>query len=223
MTGLSIEFILMLGYAIALALIAFLLELVARHAHHRSLSISTVGFTYHPDRDIWRCPEEQHLFPVFSDWSKKTVVYRAPASICNACRRKEACTDSNRGRMIERNTSSGLEYGMQRFHRAMSITLLVLASLILLVELFRAGGIYPRIILAAMLILFSLLVLRLSQELLQDLDRGQDRPPRQRGPVDSLAFRPVNQARLEGPEWSRQTKRPKQESKSAPKDRTALP
>jgi hypothetical protein len=48
----------MLGYAVFLALIALLLELAARHAHRRSLSISTVGFTYHPDRDIWRCPEE---------------------------------------------------------------------------------------------------------------------------------------------------------------------
>ncbi len=177
MAAISLEFILMLGYAVALALIAFLLEMAARHAHRRSLSIRTVGFTYHPDRDIWRCPEEQHLFPVFSDWSKNTVVYRAPAHVCNACRRKEACTDSNHGRTIERTTTSGLEFGMQRFHRAMSITLLVLGALILLVELFRAGGIYPRIILAGMLVLFCLLVLRLSQELLEDLHRGQDRPP----------------------------------------------
>lgn len=179
MTGVSIEFILMLGYAIALALIAFLLELAARHAHRRSLSISTVGFTYHADRDIWRCPEEQHLFPVFTDWSKHTVVYRAPASVCNSCRRKEACTDSNHGRTIERTTSAGLEYGMQRFHRAMSVTLLVLANLILLIELFRARGLYPRIILAGMLVLFCLLILRLSRELLQDLHPGQKPPPLQ--------------------------------------------
>jgi hypothetical protein len=164
--GSSIEFILMLGYAIFLALIALLLELAARHAHRRSLRISTTGFTYHPDRDIWRCPEEQHLFPVFSDWSKKTVVYRAPASTCNACRRKAACTDSKNGREIERKTSSGLEYGMQRFHRAMSVTLLVLACLLLLVELFRIHGIYPQAVLAGILTLFAVIVMRLSAALL---------------------------------------------------------
>ena len=161
---------LMLGYAIFLALVALLLELAARHAHRRSLSINTVGFTYHPDRDIWRCPEEQHLFPGFSNWSKKTVVYRAPASTCNVCRRKAACTDSNNGREIERKTSSGLEYGMQRFHRAMSVTLLVLASLVLAVEIFRASGLYPRVVLAGVLTLFCILVMRLSKALLPGAD-----------------------------------------------------
>jgi len=166
----SIQFLLMLGYAVMLAAVAFLLELTARHAHRRSLNISTAGFTYHPDRDIWRCPEEQHLFPVFSDWSKKTVVYRAPASTCNACKKKAACTDSNNGREIERKTSSGLEYGMQRFHRAMSVTLLALASLILVVELFRANGIYPRLVLAGVLTVFCIAVLRMAKALLHGTD-----------------------------------------------------
>ncbi len=165
MPRVSLEFILMLGYAIFLALIALLLELAARHAHRRSLSISTVGFTYHADRDIWRCPEEQHLFPVFADAAKGTVVYRAPASACNACRSKPGCTDSNKGREIERKNTSGLQYGMQRFHRAMSVTLLVLASLVLVVEFFRATGLYPRAMLAAVLTLFSMVVLRLSRVL----------------------------------------------------------
>jgi hypothetical protein len=155
----------MLGYAVLLAAVALLLELMARHAHRRSLNISTAGFTYHPDRDIWKCPEEQHLFPVFSDWSKKTVVYRAPASTCNACKKKAACTDSNNGREIERKTSSGLEYGMQRFHRAMSVTLLALASLILLIEFFRVGGVYPRALLVGVLAVFTGVTARLCREL----------------------------------------------------------
>ncbi len=166
MPSVSIEFILMLGYAISLALIALLLELVARHAHQRSLSVQTSGFIYHPERDIWRCPEDQHLFPVFSDSAKGTVIYRAPAAACNACRSKAACTDSNKGREIERKNASGLEYGMQRFHRAMSLTLLVLANLILFIEIFRASGLYPRAVLAGVLMLFCAIVWRLSRALL---------------------------------------------------------
>src|SRR5579863_5198188 len=125
----SIEFVLMLGYAFFLAVVALLLELAAGHAHRRSLSTSTVGFTYHPEHDIWRCPEDQHLFPVFSDHAKGVTVYRAPASASNGCRSKAACTDSDRGREIARKVSSNLEFGMQRFHRAFSLTLLVLALL----------------------------------------------------------------------------------------------
>lgn len=161
MLDVSVEYVLMLGYAIALALIAFLLEMAARHAHQRSLNTSTAGFTYHPERDIWQCPRDQHLFPVFSDKAKGVVVYRAPASACNVCRSKAACTDSNHGREIERKTTNGLEYGMQRFHRAMSLTLLLLASVILVTETVRASGLYPRLVLGTVLAAFCIVMWRL--------------------------------------------------------------
>jgi hypothetical protein len=159
MANLSLECILMLAYALSLALIAFLLEWIAGRAHNRSLSSSTAGFTYHSDRDIWSCPKDQHLFPVFSDSAKGKVIYRASASACNVCPSKAACTDSDRGREIERSVSD-IEYGMQRFHRAVSLTLLALASLILVVELFRTAGLYPRAILLMSLALMSLLIRR---------------------------------------------------------------
>ena len=41
---------------------------------------------------------------------------------------------SDRGRSIERKMPGSFQYGMQRFHRAVSLTLLILASLILTVE-----------------------------------------------------------------------------------------
>jgi hypothetical protein len=167
MPDVSVKFVLMLSYAVTLAGVALLLERAARHTHKRSLRISTVGFTYHPDRDIWRCPEEQHLFPVFTDWTKKTVVYQAPASACNACKRKESCTDSNDGRRVERRLSGDLEYGMQRFHRVFSITLLVLASLLLIIDMFQPAGIYPRIGLTAVLLVFLTFLQRLVRSLLQ--------------------------------------------------------
>ena len=164
--GVSLEFFLMLGYAISLAFIALLLEWAARHAHRRSLGVSTAGFTYHGDRDIWSCPRDQHLFPIFSDSTRGTVIYRASADACNACPSKVACTDSTNGREIERRDLKGVEYGMQRFHRAMSLMLLVLASLMLVVELFRAGGLYPRMVLLAILAVFCLIVQRLCTNLL---------------------------------------------------------
>jgi heme A synthase len=172
MPHLSFEFVLSLGYAIFLAVIAFLLELVARHAHRRSLTVSTIGFTYHPERDIWRCPEDQHLFPIFSDPIKGTVVYRASAHACNSCRSKSACTDSDKGRVIERRSNGSLQSGMQRFHRGISLTLLVLANLILAIEMWRATSFYPRAVLIGVFAIFGFVAIRICSELLQDTSRS---------------------------------------------------
>jgi hypothetical protein len=121
-----------MGYAICLALISMVLEMIARYAQRRSLNFNTTGFVYHPERDIWQCPRDQHLFPIFS--GEKHTVYRAPASACNACPSKAACTDSSHGREIRHVKEVGLEFGMNRFHRAISITLLTLASILIVID-----------------------------------------------------------------------------------------
>jgi hypothetical protein len=173
MAGVSLECTLMLGYALSLALIALALEWIAGHAHRRSLRQNTAGFTYRPDRDIWRCPRDQHLFPVFSDTARGRVIYRAPAATCNACPSKAACTDSNDGREIEQNTLSELEYGMKRFHRAVSLTLLVLACVILGVELARTGALYSRILLGATLTVFCGMIQHLFAKFSQSMQRSR--------------------------------------------------
>jgi hypothetical protein len=147
--------------AAGLAIVALLLEWAARHAARRSQTLSTGGFTYHAERDIWRCPRDRHLFPILSDSLKGVVVYRAPASACNSCPSKPACTDSNEGRQIERRDLNSIEHGMQRFHCAFSLTLFVLASLILVIELFRVGGLYPRLAISATLVLFYKIIQKL--------------------------------------------------------------
>jgi hypothetical protein len=63
---------------------------------------------------------------------------------------------------------------MKRFHRALSLTLLALASVILVVELVRTRDLYPRIVLAATLTLFCLLIQHLSAKL------SQTRPSQER-------------------------------------------
>jgi len=183
MAGVSMEFILTVGYALALAVIVLLLDLAAGHAHRRSRGMSTAGFTYHPEQDVWRCPQDQHLFPIFSDSAKGITIYRAPADACNSCRSKAGCTDSSHGREIERSTLSDVESGMKRFHRALSLTLLVLASLILVIELFRTGALYPRVLLASTLMLFCIFIERLSAKLSQS---GQDRPTSHDGNIQSM-------------------------------------
>ncbi len=165
MAELSIEYVLVVGYAVFLGLIALGLEVLARHMHERSLKVNTIGFTYHADRDIWSCPRDQHLFPTFADSQPGKVIYRASPAVCNACRSKAACTDSTTGREIERMESSSVESGMTRFHRVLSLTLLCLGSLILAVEFFRTQGANARLGLVGILLLLVAIGWRLMQKI----------------------------------------------------------
>ncbi len=165
MAELSIEYVLVVGYAVFLGLVALGLEVLARHMHERSLKVNTIGFTYHADRDIWSCPRDQHLFPTFSDSQPGKVIYRASPAVCNACRSKAACTDSTTGREIERMESGSVESGMKRFHRVLSLTLLCLGSLILAVEFFRTQGANARLGLVVILMLLVAIGWRLMQKI----------------------------------------------------------
>ena len=162
MVDFSLEVELAVGYAVFLTIVAFALEWMARHMHRRTVGISTVGFTYHPDRDLWSCPRDQHLFPVFSGPIRGKVIYRAPASACNACHSKAGCTDSTTGREIERIENESIESGMMRFHRGFSLMLLSLAALIVIVELLRTHASHPRLLLVAVLMILCVIGLRLS-------------------------------------------------------------
>jgi hypothetical protein len=164
--------ILILVYGVFLAIIAFFLEMTARLAHRRSMDSDKAGFSYHRERDVWICPEDQHLFPIFSDPLKGAAVYRAPASVCNACPSKHACTDSDNGRIVETRTLKGIEYGMQRFQRAFSLTLLILAAVMDSAELFRSHQAHDRALLALAFIIFSGSAWRASMTLRGARDRS---------------------------------------------------
>ena len=58
------EALLASAYAIFLILLAFALEKVARHSHHRAERTRLAGFKYHPDHDIWECPSGERLMRV---------------------------------------------------------------------------------------------------------------------------------------------------------------
>ena len=68
---------------------------------------------------------------------REVVRYRAPAHTCNACARKNDCTDSEHGREIIHSSESWIETQAGKFHRVLSLTLLFLAALILIAEMFR--------------------------------------------------------------------------------------
>ncbi len=152
MAGVHVEVVLAASYAIFLVGVAYILECLARGSHQRSERYRNSGFVYLHDRDEWECPANRPLRRTATDHQRRVVHYRAPADACNACALKSDCTDSDDGRLLERHLDSWVESELRRFHRGISLVLLVLATLILIAETVRHGE--PR----EVLLLVSLLV-----------------------------------------------------------------
>jgi len=153
MAGFSVEAMLAAGYAIFLAVTATVLDLIARYANRRSQSLPTTGFTYHQKLDLWICPVGQYLHRTHSHDERRVFRYRADARACNECVVKHLCTNSDKGRVIEHQPDSWLQSSLRQFHRGLSLTLLVLAFLIVTVEEFRQKGLPVQIALAVLAVI----------------------------------------------------------------------
>ena len=136
-SGVSVEVVLAAGYAVVLFAVAFVLELLARHSHERSERYRNSGFVYFQSRDVWECPTGRQLTRIDVDYQRRVLHYRAPADACNVCALKSNCTDSNDGRLLRRHVDSWVESELRRFHRGVSLTLLLLATVILIAETVR--------------------------------------------------------------------------------------
>jgi hypothetical protein len=140
MTAIHTETVLVASYAVFLLTAATGLDALARHTHHRSERFRTAGFTYQPEHDHWICPEDQLLWPHEYDDGLRLVRYRAKPQICNACPTKHRCTTSKNGREIVRPLDPWPHAEAGRFHRTIALALVVLATMITIIEVFRHHG-----------------------------------------------------------------------------------
>jgi hypothetical protein len=161
MDGFHLEVLYTAGYAVLLVGIAFTLELLARRSHKMAEQIHVAGFSYHPELDVWKCPTGQHLRRSVSDDRRRMVVYQAPAHVCNACHCKPDCTDSDDGRQIEHRLDSWIKSELRRFHRGLSLVLLLLAGVLLAFEVRGADTHRDWIILCALVLPIFLFGVRL--------------------------------------------------------------
>jgi len=157
----DIEVVLATGYAALLIAIAFGLEILARHAHRRSERWRVAGFWYRREHDVWECPAGERLVRVSFDHGSGLARYRAPARACNACSLKPLCTDSPHGREIEHQPDAWLQSELARFHRGMSLTLLLLAAAWLAAEMFRHRRPGELLLLGGVLVPITLLGIQL--------------------------------------------------------------
>jgi len=166
-----IEVLLSSAYAVFLLAIAAGLEVMAKQAQRRTDRYELAGFRYHPGFDRWECPEGNHLVRVESDLMWRSARYRARAHDCNACRRKVDCTDSDSGREIEHHLDLWMRTGLRQFHRGLSLTLIVLAGLLLIIEVAR----YPERNCMTLLAIFLLAVFLFGVRLLSPLHPNKAR------------------------------------------------
>ena len=150
--GLHLEVVLASAYALLLVGVSLILEWLARHSHHRSEHYRNSGFTYKTKEDLWQCPTGHHLTREQTDFERKIARYRAPAHKCNVCHCKKDCTDSDEGRLLESRMESWVQSELRRFHRGISLILLFLASLILVMEMFRYHTLSDWVLLGALLL-----------------------------------------------------------------------
>ena len=136
-SGVHIEVVLAASYAVFLAGVAFVLETLAQHSHKRSERYRNSGFVYFHKMDLWECPAGRRLLRIDTDYQRRIIHYRAPADACNACSLKNNCTDSNQGRLLKSHLDSWVESELRRFHRGISLVLLLLATIILVAEAVR--------------------------------------------------------------------------------------
>jgi hypothetical protein len=136
-SGVHIEVVLAASYAVFLAGVAFVLEMLAQRSHKRSERYRNSGFVYSQNMDLWECPAGRQLLRIDTDYQRRIVHYRAPAEVCNSCSLKNNCTDSNEGRLLKSHLDSWVESELRRFHRGISLVLLLLATIILVTEAVR--------------------------------------------------------------------------------------
>lgn len=115
------------GYALFLIAVAYGLDFMARGVAARSASWRSRAFRYHADRDGWRCPRDEWLWPQAFDSVNRVVRYRARPTVCNACPVKPACTSSDRGREVTRDVDPWPHSEAGRFHRGIACTVALLA------------------------------------------------------------------------------------------------
>lgn len=133
--GFHAEVLMATGYAAFLFLVAMMLEWLAKHSHRRSEQMRVTGFKFHAQYDHWECPTGQLLRRHTTDHQNHVVRYRAPGHVCNCCHKKPDCTDSDEGREIEHRVDSWVQSEIRRYHRGLSLALLLLATLILAAQL----------------------------------------------------------------------------------------
>jgi hypothetical protein len=125
------------GYSLFLLVISVALELAARRTHRYVRTSRLVGFRYLKQIDAWVCSQGRHLWLLGRDQDRNVATYRADPVECNRCPVKARCTSSDDGRELISFETRWPYSEIERFQRGISLSLIVLALFIVVLELAR--------------------------------------------------------------------------------------
>ena len=137
MSALHAETLFAGGYALFLVLVAIGLEWMARFSHRQLHRSKTVGFRFHVHVNAWECSEGNFLWLREIDQDRRLARYKANGHVCNNCGIKHQCTDSDDGRELVHSLNAWVQTELGQFQRAISLTLVLLAAVILIAESVR--------------------------------------------------------------------------------------
>jgi hypothetical protein len=77
-------------------------------------------FTYDPERDEYRCPQNHALRRSHAKYTEGVVVCQAKAATCNACPLQAACTESDSGRQVRRSLHAEYLDLVRSYHQTLA-------------------------------------------------------------------------------------------------------
>ncbi len=136
----DLEVWMILGYAVLVFAGARLTDALARTHFQRARRYAEHGFRYDADADRYHCPRGEQLSLHVIEAEKKIAVYRAPASSCQVCPHKAACTPHDQGRHIYRPLALWAETDVGRFHQWLAVIMFASGAAISLAGLILWPG-----------------------------------------------------------------------------------
>ena len=127
----GLETIVAATYAAFLVLVAWVLELFGRITAARADQYETAGFRYREEIDAYECEGGEILPLVELGADGRLGRYEAAGHHCGRCPVKHFCTEDEKNREIVRSNVPWVDTEVGRFHRGLSLILLVLAASIL--------------------------------------------------------------------------------------------
>lgn len=172
------------GYSLALLVLGWGFDVMARRASAHAARWRTGRFTYRPDHDAWICPQDHWLWPTSFDPKHRVMRYRALPVVCNSCPVKAECTTSEHGREISREVDPWPHSDAGRFHRGIACCVAGLGIVLPLATLVTNHSAADALVLTATVLLVALLGLPLARHLWNTLQRAATpaAPHRDRGP-----------------------------------------
>lgn len=121
-----------IAYACFLGSLAWGLERLGRTVSRRADRFQAEGFQYREEIDAYECHGGEHLPLVEIDDDRKLRRYGREDLQCSGCVHQKNCTSAEQGGHVVRSNRRWLDTEIGKFHRGLSLVLMVLASLVLI-------------------------------------------------------------------------------------------